>query len=136
MRESRPEVTEAAQALLGTTLIDVNVKSESVELVFLGEMTFIVRITKEFSFFLSDGGGDSFNPSFDFKNMPARGKGDFVFLRGARCGGISLDGSRFSIDFETQCRLVVDLTDSDFEPIEFLGMSGPRHENLAFYHVL
>lgn len=60
----------------------------------------------------------------------------FAFLQGQQCKDVKLDLDAFSVSFADGSRCWVELTPTDFEPIQFMGMSGDRHEVLDFLWVL
>ena len=129
-------VQDAVAMLAGSTLIDIRVGVFVVDFVFLGDnLTIIVRITKRFEFSIAKDKPKSFDPSLESHDLLVESS-EFLFLRGLRSRGASLNLTRFEVAFDSDARLWIDLVPKDFEPLELIGATGERHEKLAFHHVL
>jgi hypothetical protein len=137
MRKIKFEIHEAIGNIAGSILIEINTKSDCVDFVFLGEMTFIVKVTKCFLFRLDDECIDRFfDPGFDYVVEKNKYDARFIFIRGSRCDKSIIDEDSFSLTFSDGSKIIINFDEMDFEPIELIGMSGSHHENLVFHHVL
>lgn len=117
------------------TLTDIRVRTFCVEFVFSESLTIIVKAKKDFRFELKSGGGLYFDPTrtiHDFEHDSAK----FIFLQGMHCQGAILKETVFEVRFAEGSRLWMEFDDSDFEPLELVGLSGQRHDKFEFHHVV
>lgn len=122
--------------LVGLVLTDVRVRTFYVELVLSEQMTIIVRVNKRFQFRL---GPERemlyFDPTRQVHDVVAESS-DFIFLQSKRCTAVRITEEVFAIYFAGDAELSIDLDEADFEPLEFVGLVGERHQKLEFHHVL
>jgi hypothetical protein len=99
-------------------------------------MTIIVRINKRFLFQLGPEGETLyFDPTRKLHDVVAESS-DFIFLQSMRCTAVRMIEEGFAISFAGDAELSVDFEEADFEPLEFVGLTGERHQKLEFQHVL
>jgi hypothetical protein len=121
--------------LIGLVLTDVRVRTFCVELVLSEQMTIIVKVKKNFQFRLDpEREVLYFDPTRHVHDVVVESS-DFIFLQGMRCTAVRMTKKVFAICFVGDAELSIDLDDADFEPLEFMGLVGERHQKLAFHHV-
>lgn len=121
--------------LIGCTLTDVRVRTFCVEFVFSKTLTILVRVKKKLKFALRPGDELSYDPTLTTHDLSIESP-KFIFLQGLRCSRVDLGQGRFDAWFVGEARLWVDFGEADFEPLEFVGLAGERHEKMEFYYVL
>jgi len=128
-------IQKSLERLAGATLVDIRICTFRIELLFLHDTSTQITINTKFKFELPGRQTQMFNPAALPHDLEAENPA-FVFLQGHECRNAKLDMDKFTIFFTDGSICWVELTANDFEPITFAGMSGERHENLDFYHVL
>lgn len=105
-----------------------------IDFVFGGNIHTIIRIKKCIQFTTI---GEVLK-IFDFTELDnsAHGSGDFIKFIGRRCKYAKLDQYNFELVFKEGGSVSVAIDDDDFEPLEFIGTSGPHGGKLEFYIVL
>ena len=122
--------------LVGLVLTDVRVRTFCVELVLLEQMTIIVRVKKTFQFRLGPERETLyFDPTRQVHDEVAESS-NFIFLHSLRCTAVRTTKEGFAISFVGDAELWINFEEADFEPLEFVGLVGERHEKLGFHHVL
>lgn len=115
------------------TLYRITLELFHVDFDFDGNIHTTVRIKKYMKFEI-DGKFGSFDWNEEVRC--AIGSCDFVKLIGKRCEFAKIDDVGFRIEFIEGGSVFVALEEGDFEPIEFIGTSGPHGQKLEFYIVL
>jgi hypothetical protein len=131
------EATKAdVSKLAGLVLTDVRVRTFCVELVLSEQMTIIVRVNRSFQFRLGPQRETlCFDPTRKVHDVVAESS-DFIFLQSMRCTAVRMTEEVFAISFVGDAELWIDFEETEFEPLEFVGLTGERHHELAFHHVL
>jgi len=136
MKSIAPGSSHDAKRMVGLTLIEVNVRVQSVDFVLLnGDTWGSLQIWKKFTYTLPDGTEGYFDPAVIYK--PGDGfSGNFVLLRGTICSDIHLDESGMVVRFETLGEISLDFEEFDFDPLQIWGWDGPNRDVLVFWHVV
>jgi hypothetical protein len=132
-----PDGMEASiRKLVGTILNKIEISEFHVEFFFLGSESYIIKINKQFSFrLMSSEVVCNYCPELGKHNIETE-SANFVFLRGKLCRDVLLTSNLLDIEFDDEASVHIAFCEHDFEPIEYIGGHGERHEQLSFYYVL